>query len=245
MNSDTNKTNNKGLAIIEKLLTQENKDIAKKYRKLDGYPEGGFFNKEAYDKFSKKKRKGLFGYFVNFFDEILDKNPGLKNEIDNPEFFFVLFDLYRFSYVTSKNKDILNDTGCSWILVSKKEEAEKLKNGVYLRISPDSKIEHIKKFLERKINRDVFNHLTGITRLNLGMESRSTKIVKSSTTDRDLEIIKLSKKSAGDLSLLSGLDKRLKRDEHISKMMKRQYPNINPGLIRKIISLKKHTVTEL
>lgn len=247
MSSD-HKSPKRGLAIVEMLSTQENKDLAIKYRKLDGYPVDGFFNRDDYGRFPKKKRKGLSGYYMNFYKEVLASNPKLKDTLDNPDYFFVLFDFYRFGTLTPENKAILNDTGCDWVFVdasSRDDTLKRLKNGVYMKISIDSKIEHIKKFLDRPDKRDLFKYLTELVRSKGGFGPKLGKIVKSSTTSRDLEIIRLSKRSVKGLSILSGLGKGKRRDDHISKIMEKRGYKISPGSIRKIISRKKNRVHEM
>lgn len=247
MSSDY-KSPKRGLAIVEMLTTQENRDLAKKYRKLDGYPLDGFFNREAYDAFPKKKRKGLSGYYMNFFKEILANNPKLKDTLDNPDYFFTLFDFYRFGILTPENKATFNDTGCDWIFVdasTREEDLKRFRNGVYMKIGIDSKIEHIKKFLDRPDKRDIFNYLTELVRSKGGFGPKLGKIVKSSTTSRDLEIIRLSKRSVKDLAILSGFGKGKRRDDHISKIMEKRGYKISPGSIRKTISRKKNRVHEM
>ena len=123
MGSDKNPSK-RGLAIIERLLTRENQELAIKYRKLDGYPKHGFLNQNEYDEFPKQKRKGFAGYFINFFREVVSKNPDLENTIDSTEFFFLLYDVYRYGQISKKNLERLNDTGCEWLFLDKDTDLE-------------------------------------------------------------------------------------------------------------------------
>lgn len=226
MSSDK-KSSKRGAVIISRLLNKSNKLIAEKYRKLDD-------------------KKGE--HFPNFLHEMINSNPGLEQSIGSGELYMILRELYFIGKVRSETLRDLDGTGCEWVVIDK-DEVKKMRKGVYIKISLNSGLSQLKKFIGRKEQGSMLQYLHDQVKYkanpNQEYNNKKTRQRVSIYEKSNQEIMRLRRLSAHELSLLSGLDKRLKKDEHIAVIQSKNGRRLTSGAVRKIVQRYKDKVQKL